>query len=213
MDEIDLARLRRSYESAQLGEETLAADPIRQLERWLKDAQAAGVAEVNAMCVCTDDNGSPSARMVLLRGLDERGLIFYTSYNSRKGRELEKNPRAAALFYWPQLERQVRVEGVTSRLSEDESDRYFASRPRGHQIGAWASEQSEIIEERGLLEQRARDYDARFEDQDVPRPHSWGGFVVKPSRFEFWQGRPNRMHDRLEYIASGERWTLRRLQP
>jgi pyridoxamine 5'-phosphate oxidase len=151
--------------------------------------------------------------MVLLRGLDERGLVFFTSYFSRKGQEIRENPRVAAVFYWPELQRQVRVEGDVDQLPEDESDAYFASRPRGHQIGAWASEQSEAVENRDILDQRVTDYADRFEGEDVPRPHSWGGYIVRPQRVEFWQGRPNRVHDRLEFERTGGGWVMRRLQP
>jgi pyridoxamine 5'-phosphate oxidase len=213
MDEIDLVHMRRSYESAPLLESQVLADPIAQLRRWIDEAHAADVAEANAMSVSTVHDGRPSSRMVLLRGLDNRGLIFYTSYFSRKGRELAENPHAAALFYWAQLERQVRVEGDADQLPEDESDAYFASRPRGHQLGAWASEQSEGAENREILDQRMQDYAQRFEGEDVPRPHSWGGFVIRPRRFEFWQGRANRMHDRLEFVHGAEGWSIRRLQP
>jgi pyridoxamine 5'-phosphate oxidase len=213
MDEIDLVRIRRTYELTDLREDTISGNPIDQLQRWLQDAHNAGVLEPNAMCVCTARNGRPSGRIVLLRGLDERGLVFYTSYFSRKGQEIAVNPHAAAVFYWPLLERQVRVEGDVDQLPEDESDAYFAGRPRGHQIGAWASEQSEPVESREILDQRVRDYSERFEGDDVPRPHSWGGFVIKPQRFEFWQGRPNRMHDRIEFTQNLGRWSMRRLQP
>ena len=213
MDEIDLAHIRRTYDRAQLLESAVASDPVEQLRWWIDDARDANVAEPNAMCVASAHGAQPSARMVLLRGLDARGLVFYTSYSSRKGRELLENPAAAALFYWPQLERQVRIEGSVEQLSEDESDAYFASRPRGHQIGAWASEQSEPVESREILDQRVTDYSERFEGEEVPRPHSWGGFLIRPDRFEFWQGRPNRMHDRLEYNRSNGVWTLRRLSP
>jgi pyridoxamine 5'-phosphate oxidase len=213
MDEIDLARIRRTYERSGLREDLVLRNPIDQLQRWLQEAHNAGVLEPNAMCVSTVRDGQPSSRIVLLRGLDERGLVFFTSYFSRKGQEIAQNPRAAALFYWPLLERQVRVEGDADQLPEDESDAYFASRPRGHQIGAWASEQSEPVESRDILDQRTVDYSERFEGEEVPRPHSWGGFVIKPARFEFWQGRPNRMHDRLEFIRNGGTWSMRRLQP
>lgn len=213
MHELDLAHVRKSYERTELHEEQVCADPTEQLRRWLDDAAKAEVAEPNAMCLCTAHNGQPSARMVLLRRLDASGLVFYTSYFSRKGKELDENPRAAAVFYWPQLERQVRVEGLVDRLAEDESDEYFASRPRGHQIGAWASEQSESVENRELLDQRMRDYEERFEGEDIPRPHSWGGYLVAPQRIEFWQGRPNRMHDRLEFARQHGAWVMRRLQP
>lgn len=213
MEQTDLERIRTNYQLTQLHEEQVCADPLEQLRRWLDEAVAASVAEPNAMCVCTCADGQPSARMVLLRRLDAGGLVFYTSYFSRKGRELHENPHAAALFYWPQLERQVRVEGAVHQIPEEESDAYFASRPRGHQIGAWASEQSEPVENRELLDQRMRDYEDRFEGEDVPRPHSWGGFAIVPHRIEFWQGRPNRMHDRLEFSRTNAAWTMRRLQP
>ena len=158
-------------------------------------------------------DGQPSSRMVLLRGLEDAGLTFYTSFFSRKGHELEGNAKIAALFYWGHLERQARIEGVAERVSDEESDAYFASRPRGHQLSAWASEQSEPVESRDVLEARRRDYEARFEGEDVPRPHSWGGFRIVPRRFEFWQGREDRMHDRLEYVPSPAGWSIRRLQP
>ncbi|MBV9270162.1 MAG: pyridoxamine 5'-phosphate oxidase [Candidatus Eremiobacteraeota bacterium] len=205
---------RRTYERADLLEDAVAADPFAQLEQWLEEAFAAGIPDANAMCLATADRDSqPSARMVLLRGIDRRGLVFYTSYFSRKGRAIESNPMGAVLFYWPEFERQVRVEGALARVSEDESDEYFASRPKGHQLSAWASEQSEPVESRELLDQRMVDYEHRFEGDDVPRPHSWGGYRLEPARFEFWQGRPNRMHDRLEYVPHGRQWRIRRLQP
>ena len=213
MHEMDIEHMRTSYERTELREEQVCPDPIEQLRRWLEDAVNAGAAEPNAMSVCTCANGRPSSRVVLLRRLGAGGLVFFTSYFSRKGREIEQNPCAAALFYWPQLERQVRVEGKVQRIAEDESDAYFASRPRGHQLGAWASEQSEPVENRELLDQRMRDYEERFEGEDVPRPHSWGGYAIVPDRIEFWQGRPNRMHDRLEFVQSDGVWSVRRLQP
>jgi pyridoxamine 5'-phosphate oxidase len=213
MDEIDLVHMRKNYERTALHEEQVCKDPLEQLRRWLDDAVHADVAEPNAMCVSTCLHGRPSSRMVLLRRLDSSGLVFFTSYFSRKGRELQENPRAAALFYWPQLERQVRVEGEVHQIPEDESDAYFAGRPRGHQIGAWASEQSEAVENRELLDQRVRDYEERFEGEEVPRPHSWGGYAIVPERIEFWQGRPNRMHDRLEFVRAQGIWSIQRLQP
>jgi len=205
---------RRSYERADLLEGAVAAEPFAQLHQWLEEAYAAGIPDANAMCLATADaSGQPSARMVLLRGVDRRGLVFYTSYFSRKGRDIEANPKAALLFYWAEFERQVRIEGTLVRTTEDESDEYFASRPRGHQLSACASEQSEPVESRDLLDQRMVDYDRRFEGEDVPRPHSWGGYRLEPARFEFWQGRPNRMHDRIEYAPAGRQWEIRRLQP
>lgn len=193
----------------------LNADPTVQLQQWIDDAAAAGVGEPSSMALATvSQSGHPAARMVLLRGLDRRGLRFFTSYFSRKARELEAVPNAAGLFYWPVLARQVRVEGSVEILPEEESDAYFGSRPRGHQLAAWASEQSEPIESRELLEARYVHFDARFADDDiVPRPHSWGGYLLRPARFEFWEGRPNRMHDRFEYESRNGTWQVRRLQP
>jgi pyridoxamine 5'-phosphate oxidase len=189
-------------------------DALTQLAQWIDDAGGMGSMDAVAMCLATcDRQGRPSARMVLLRGLDDRGLRFYTSYSSRKGRELAENPFAAAVFFWPQLGRQVRVEGGVTQLSEDESDEYFNSRPRGHRLGAWASEQSEPIETYETLEERYAHFDARFEDEDVPRPHSWGGYLIEPSRIEFWHNRPNRLHERIVHIRDGRSWRIARLQP
>ncbi len=190
-------------------------NPIEQLREWLELAYATpAIQEANAMCVATAArDGTVSARMVLLRGLDERGLVFFTSYGSRKGRQIAENPRAAVTFYWPPIHRQVRVEGAVSQVPEDESDSYFASRPRGHQLSAWASEQDEPVEEREVLDERLGHFAERFEGEDVPRPHSWGGYLIAPDRFEFWQGRENRMHDRLEYLREGRTWKIVRLQP
>ncbi len=206
---------RHAYEREALTEESLHANPIAQLKRWLEEAYGdASEREPNAMCVATvDADGQPSARMVLLRGLDDRGLVFYTSYFSRKGRELSGNPRIAAVFYWPHVERQVRIEGTVTQLSDDESDAYFESRPRGHRLSAWASEQSERVESRAVLEERLAHFDERFGEEEVPRPHSWGGYLIAPARFEFWQGRANRMHDRLAYVREARGWKVERLQP
>ena len=194
---------------------SVASDPIAQLQAWIDRAYATPeIKEANAMCVATvDQDGQPSARIVLLRGLDQRGLVFYTSYDSRKGHDLRVNPKIAATFYWAPLHRQVRIEGIVTKLSDDESDDYFASRPRGHQLGAWASEQSEPVESRATLEDRMAHFDERFEGEEVPRPHSWGGYVMSPTRFEFWQGRDNRLHDRIEYERTARSWSIRRLQP
>jgi pyridoxamine 5'-phosphate oxidase len=189
-------------------------DPIVRLTEWIEQAGGATRIEAIAMCLATAGaNDRPSARMVLLRGLDSRGLRFFTSYESRKGRELTENPFAAALLYWPWLERQVRIEGAVSMLSESESDEYFDARPRGHQLAAWASEQSAPVESHAVLEERFAHFEQRFEGEAVPRPHSWGGYLLVPSYFEFWQGRPNRMHERIEYQRSGNDWEMTRLQP
>lgn len=214
MSNPQIATLRRSYKRFALRESDVPSQPVTLLQAWLAQALEAELSEPYAMSLATaSPGGAPSSRIVLLRALDERGLVFYTSYLSRKGREIAENPRAAGLFFWPELEREVRVEGTVEEVSEDESDAYFASRPRGHQLSAWASEQSEPVESQALLLQRVEDYRARFEDGDVPRPHSWGGYLIRPSRFEFWQGRENRLHDRLEFRKDGSTWHLQRLSP
>lgn len=189
-------------------------DPIGLLLQWIDDAGGLDSVEAIAMCLATADAGArPSARIVLLRGLDARGLRFFTSYRSRKGHELAVNPYAAAVLYWPQLHRQARIEGDVTPLGDEESDAYFNRRPRGHRIAAWASEQSEPLESHGILEERFTHFDQRFEADDVPRPHSWGGYLLVPSSIEFWQGRPNRMHERVLYTRRANAWETVRLQP
>lgn len=189
-------------------------EPVALLARWIEDAGGMESLDAIAMCLATaDPDGRPSARVVLLRGLDDRGLRFFTSYLSRKGRELAENAHAAAVLYWQKLHRQVRVEGDVAPLSDDESDAYYGARPRGHRIAAWASEQSEPLEAYATLEERFEHFSARFEGEDVPRPHSWGGYLLTPARIEFWQGRPNRMHERTLYTRSGTSWTKTLLQP
>jgi pyridoxamine 5'-phosphate oxidase len=210
----DVADLRKEYTRAGLAESDVAADPIEQFRRWFDAALDAGLHEPNAMTVATATrDGSPSARVVLLKGFDSRGFVFYTNYEGRKGRELEENPRAALLFYWGELERQVRIEGTVSRVSEEESDAYYASRPRGSRLGAWASEQSRTVEGRGVLEDRLGDLEAEYEGREVPRPPFWGGYRVWPEVVEFWQGRENRVHDRIVYRRQGGGWEIERLQP
>lgn len=212
---MSLETSRTNYESSPLLEGAMAPTPVEQLQRWLDEAYADDrILEPNAMTLATADReGRVSARIVLLRGLDTRGLRFYTSYFSRKGEQLLRNPRAAATFFWAELHRQARVEGGVTQLSEDESDAYFASRPRGHQLSAWASEQSAFIDDRATLAERMAHFDERFAGEDVPRPHSWGGYLIAPEYAEFWQGQPNRLHDRLVYERAAGAWTLRRLQP
>ena len=189
-------------------------DPIAELQGWIAQAHPDGLREPVPIALATvDSEGKPEVRFVLLRGLDARGLQFYTSHFSRKGRALERNPFAAAALYWPKLDRQVLVEGSVRALSEDESDAYFASRPRGHQIAAWASEQSVPVASRNVLDERFAHFEVRFAEAEVPRPHSWGGYVLSPQRIEFWQARENRMHDRLEYRRTAGTWEVRRLQP
>ena len=209
-----LARLRKEYTTAGLTESGADTDPIAQFRRWFDAALVADLHEPNAMTLATaTPEGRPSARIVLLKGFDERGFVFYTSYEGRKGRELETNPNCALVFYWGELERQVRVEGRVSRIPEEESDEYFGSRPRGSQLGAWASEQSRPVEGRDALEERLRNLEAEYEGRELPRPPFWGGYRVEPEVIEFWQGRENRLHDRLVYRRSGGSWMRERLQP
>jgi pyridoxamine 5'-phosphate oxidase len=211
---MNLTELRLSYTRAALLESTVDPDAVRQFSAWFDQALAADVPEPNAMSLATvNPEGIPNLRMVLLKGFDARGFVFYTNYASRKGCELESNPHAALLFYWPELERQVRINGLVSRVSDEESNAYFASRPRGHQIGAWASDQSAIIENRGAVDQRAESAASRFADRPVPRPPYWGGYRVVPEVVEFWQGRENRLHDRLEYVRLDGVWRIQRLSP
>ena len=210
----NVADLRKEYTRAGLTESDVASDPVEQFRRWFDEALEADLHEPNAFVLATATrDGLPSARVVLLKGLDERGFVFYTNYEGRKGRELEENPRAALLFYWGELERQVRVEGTVSRTSEEESDAYYASRPRGSRLGAWASEQSRVVEGREVLESRIGDLEAEYEGREVPRPPFWGGYRVEPEAIEFWQGRENRLHDRIVYRRESGRWKTERLQP
>jgi pyridoxamine 5'-phosphate oxidase len=213
--ERSLAAWRREYTASGLFEDDLADEPDVQLARWLAEARIAGVHEPNAMVLSTvDPQGRPSSRMVLLKGLDAGGLVFYTNYESRKSRDLQANRRCCLLFPWEPLQRQVRVEGTTRQLDEQVSDRYFATRPRGAQVGAWASAQSSVVASREALEASyAQAADRWPEGSPVPRPEHWGGFVVDPDAVEFWQGRADRMHDRLRYRRAGDGWVVERLAP
>jgi pyridoxamine 5'-phosphate oxidase len=207
--------LRIDYSRGTLVEAAMLADPIAQFERWFDEARAAGIPEANAMALATADAlGMPSARVVLLKRLDARGFCFFTNYDSRKGRELAANPRAALCFYWQPLERQVRVEGTVEKTSREDSEAYFRTRPLEAQIGAWVSRQSEVIESRQELERRQAESAARFAGAPVPLPDFWGGYRVVPESVEFWQGRPGRLHDRLRYERSAAgAWVIRRLSP
>jgi len=233
-----IAEIRREYNLAGLRRSDLDGDPIAQFRRWfdqatglrrsgrirkflikayksLKLIQGVEQLDLNAMTLATADRqGRPSARVVLLKGLDERGFVFFTNYNSRKGRELEDNPEAALVFYWPEQERQVCVAGRVSKVPPEESQAYFRSRPRGSQIGAWASDQSSPLKDRTELEQKWQQCEQRFPGSEIPCPAHWGGYVLSPNRMEFWQGRPNRLHDRFRYTRQSDgSWTIERLSP
>jgi|ERR1041385_2561072 pyridoxamine 5'-phosphate oxidase len=201
---------------ASLTKANIDSNPFSQFEQWSQDARAAGVSEQDtiSMTLATATRfGLPSARIVLLKSFDERGFVFFTNYNSRKGIELEENAQASLLFYWPQLWRQVRIEGTVERVSEEESDQYFHSRPLGSKIGAWASEQSSAIESRAALDRRFDEFSWKFGD-NVPRPPHWGGYRVKPNMIEFWQGQENRLHDRLRFKSQDNgSWIIERLAP
>ncbi|MBR8377716.1 pyridoxamine 5'-phosphate oxidase [Burkholderia cenocepacia] len=211
-----LADLRINYSRASLDEADAAPDPFAQFDRWFKEALAAQLPEPNTMTLATvGADGRPSARIVLIKGVDERGFVFFTNYESRKGHDLAVHPQAALLFYWIELERQVRIEGRIEKTSAEESDRYFASRPLGSRIGAWASEQSAVIDSRATLEAREKAVSECYGD-NPPRPPHWGGYRLVPDSIEFWQGRPSRLHDRLLYTrdaAAASGWTISRLSP
>ncbi|HTL55033.1 MAG TPA: pyridoxamine 5'-phosphate oxidase [Candidatus Limnocylindrales bacterium] len=235
---MSISDLRREYTLAGLRRQDLDADPMVQFRQWFEQASGArtsgrwhkflvrlykrllliggvDVVDINAMTLATvDPEGKPSARTVLLKGVDERGFIFFTNYTSRKGRELSANPNAALVCYWPELERQVTIAGTVTKVPEAESDAYFASRPYGSRIGAWSSDQSEVVRDRAELEQKWKQFEHQFPAPDVPRPAHWGGYVLSPSRLEFWQGRPNRLHDRFRYTRKEDNsWVIERLSP
>jgi pyridoxamine 5'-phosphate oxidase len=210
----ETAKLRREYAGEPFGEESAADEPVEQFRRWFEAALAAGIEDANAMVLATADAaGRPSARVVLLKGYDPEGFVFYTNYGSRKAAELAANPRAELVFYWPPLNRQVRIAGAVAKVPAAESEAYFASRPRGAQLGAVASRQSAVVAGRVELEERYRRAEAEYAGRPVPRPPGWGGYRLRPEEFEFWQGRENRLHDRLRYRRAGDGWVRERLAP
>lgn len=210
-----IADIRTDYQLASLDESVVGADPLSFFQRWFDEALAAAVTEVNAMTLATSDaQGRPHARIVLLKGLEEGGFVFYTNYNSDKGREISESEFAALVFFWPELQRQVRIEGRVQKVAPEVSDTYFQSRPAGSRIGAWASPQSSEISGRSVIESNEQEFSSRFADGNIPRPEHWGGYVVIPERIEFWQGRASRLHDRIAFaLAASGVWRKFRLAP
>ena len=209
-----ISDLRNEYTLSGLDAADVLPNPIAQFRQWFDAALGANLPEPNAMHVSTvTANGRPDGRIVLLKDVSEAGFVFYTNYESRKGRELGDHPFAALTFFYPELERQIRIEGRVEKVSAEESDAYFGSRPRGSQIGAWVSHQSTVIDGREVLENRQRELEAQFAGQSVPRPPYWGGFRVVPNALEFWQGRPSRLHDRIRYRQEGGKWLIERISP
>jgi pyridoxamine 5'-phosphate oxidase len=213
--DISVADLRKEYTFQGLSETEVHPNPFEQFKTWFNQALAAQLPEPNAMTIASaTTDGKPYARIVLLKDYDERGFVFYTNYESHKGQQLVQNPWGAIAFWWTQLERQVRIEGRVEKVSELESDEYFQSRPKGSQLGAWASNQSQVIDSREVLERRLEQLKEEYENKQVPRPPHWGGFRVIPDEIEFWQGRPSRLHDRLLYRRSEDgTWKIQRLAP
>jgi len=211
----NISEIRKDYAKQSLSEDTVAHDPIRQFDVWWAAALQAGLDEVNAMTLATASaDGIPSARIVLLKGYDEKGFVFFTNYESHKGKTLAENPQASMVFFWKELERQIRIEGVIEKVSAKESDDYFFSRPVGSQIGAWSSPQSNVIHDRGIIEENVKKYEKEFANSPITRPLHWGGYRLAPQLIEFWQGRPNRLHDRLQYtVQQNGEWKMERLAP
>lgn len=209
-----IAGLRNEYAKSALNKKETSPDPITQFRNWFEEAIKAKVMEPNAMTLSTATaDGRPSARIVLVKDITEKGFVFYTNYESRKGKEIAQNPQAALTFFWPELERQVRIEGTLEKVPGQTSDAYFSSRPRASQLGAWSSPQSQEIPNREILEAREKDYEEKFRDQEIPRPPHWGGYELVPDQLEFWQGRQSRLHDRILYIKEANDWVRKRISP
>lgn len=211
----DISNIRTEYTKAILAFEHTAADPIRQFETWFEEAQKSEVPEPNAMTLSTaSPDGRPSARIVLIKEVNDKGFVFFTNYESRKGQDIEANPFGALTFFWQPLERQVRIEGRLEKVNPAVSDAYFASRPRASQLGAWASPQSQEIQSRGILEIKEKNYEEKFAGQEIPRPEHWGGYILLPDYAEFWQGRSSRLHDRIVYeLQQNNTWNRKRIAP
>ncbi|MES2629963.1 MAG: pyridoxamine 5'-phosphate oxidase [Bacteroidota bacterium] len=210
----EILAIRTNYGKMALDESAVDKNAILQFRNWLQAAVHSQVIEPNAMCLSTiGPDGFPTGRIVLLRGVSEQGFAFFTNYNSHKGHEIEQHPKVSLTFFWPDLERQVRISGTIAKLPAKDSDEYFNSRPRQSQIGAWASAQSEVIGDREELEVKEKEYEAQFEGKEVPRPEHWGGYQVSPIKIEFWQGRASRLHDRLQYTLEHGAWKMERLSP
>nr|WP_068889327.1 pyridoxamine 5'-phosphate oxidase [Pedobacter panaciterrae] len=210
----NIQNLRQDYRSASLSENDVDSNPILQFKKWFQDAVSSQLYEPNVMTLATSDRfGKPTARIVLLKGIDEDGFVFYTNYESKKGQDIVENPQAALVFFWPELERQVRIEGMVSKVDAQASSDYFHSRPIGSQIGAAASPQSKVIIDRESLERKVEQLTTQYADQEIPRPLHWGGYLVEPTHLEFWQGRPSRLHDRIVYDLVEGSWIINRLAP
>lgn len=211
---MSIADIRKEYMRESLSEGDVELDPFLQFTRWWKEATASDILEVNAMTLATCSKaGVPSARTVLLKDYDRQGFVFFSNYQSRKAKDIEENPHATLLFFWKELERQVRIEGSIVKVDGAESDQYFHSRPEGSRIGAWASPQSSVISSRDVIEENAKHYTSKFGSASIPRPPHWGGYRVIPVHIEFWQGRPSRLHDRILYSHEGNNWLISRLAP
>jgi pyridoxamine 5'-phosphate oxidase len=214
LTQLNLQNLRQDYRMASLSESDVAADPILQFQKWFSEAVNAKLYEPNVMTFATaDSDGKPSARIVLLKGFDEQGFVFYTNYESKKAQDLVENPQAALVFFWAELERQVRIEGIVSKVDKEISEAYFQSRPTGSQIGAIASAQSSVLTDRSILEERVAELTTQYEGKTIPKPEHWGGYLVEPKHIEFWQGRSSRLHDRITYDYTDGSWKINRLAP